>query len=320
MANEYNRASIPEIETTYINKRFMDDLLLATQMVQFCTPADTQGMYKGDTCRWHHFAEWTEDTSVLSDAEATPTTNRLTQSGLVESTDGLMNAYGQYLEVGTFSLETAVVGTLDKIAKRAADAGARSMDRLAIDAAQTSTQIFYAGTTAVATSGDTSTAVAADFNYMSAQLNTVGANGFDHLNGMYGAVVHPIAASQLKGEATTSNGEVTWSDVNKHVSGPQEKIMKGEAGALFNVKIFESPMIETVNISDYENLVLAKDGLGCSTVDGAAEAKAKVIIKRPGPNDTYQPLDTFSTVGWKWAGVFKLLDSDRVIRYWSQKV
>lgn len=315
MANEFNRSSIPELETTYINKRFLDDLLLATQMVQFCTPADSQGKFKGDTVRWHHYIEWTEDTSVLS--ETTVTDNELTTSGLVESTNATMNPYGAWMQVANFTLDTAVVGTLDKISKRAADAGGRALDRLALNAAdegEDSAKTQHYAKQINQVSGAAGTSVAADFNFMTSQFVINGAHGFDHLGGKFGCVVHPTNAAQLKAEASATT--VNWADINKHIAGPQAQVIRGEAGVLFNMQIFESPLIVTgPGEGENFNFALALDGLGCSTVDGSEDARARVIIKKPGPNDTYQPLDTYQTVGWKWAGVFRKLDNKRVIRY-----
>lgn len=316
MAGEFTTVNNPNVETTYINKRFMDDLLLAVQMVQFCTPPDSQGMHVGDTARWLHFPEWTVDKTALSQTD--PADNQVSISGTLgaENVDSALNPYGAYVEAANFALDTAPVGTLDKISKRAADAGARALDELAYDAAATTTIAHYAGQTSVTTSGTATTAVAADFSACNAYFATQGAHGFDHLGGQFGGVLHPNAAGHIMSQAGTTADNVTWAKVNKEVAGKQEKIERGEMGSLFNVRLFSSPVCAT-QAYGYDNIVLAKDGIGCSTIDEGNETKAKVIVKKPGPGDTSQPLDTYQTIGWKWVGTFALLDANRVIKYIS---
>lgn len=323
----------PQVETTFINKVFMEDLLLATQMVQFCTPPDNEPTNLGDTARWLHFPEWTVDTSALSQTAAD---NQINISGTAGATnvDGTMSPYGGYVKVSQFSLSTAPVGTLEKIGKRASDAGSTALDTLAMVQASGTTSTYHCGTGSATLSGINFSSAgtvlkAADIAYTAAYLDTKGCTGFDHLNGMYGGVFHPSAGSHLRAEAATSAGNVTWSEVNKHVAGAmgQEKIMKGDLGALFNVKLFTSPHCYTGSYGPsaapttaaYTGWVLAKDGIGCTQIDGDGPGRAQVILKAPGPGDTSQPLDTYNTVGWRWFGVFKLLDSNRVIRVISKQ-
>lgn len=323
----------PQAEVTYINKRFMEDLLLAVQMVQFCTKPDSQGRHSGDTARWLQFPEWTVDVTAIDQTAAADNQVDISGTAGVINVDSTMSPYGAYVEVSQFALDTMPVQTMDKIAKRAADAGAAALDTLAmvqvsgIAVADTS---YICGTGSAKLSGINFTAngtvlKAADLSYVAAIMDDKGNTGFDHLGGMYGGVFHPSAGAQLRAQAGATTNEVTWADVNKHVAGPQQQITRGDLGALFGIKLFTSPYcyedpawdridgISEAASKAYIGVVLAKDGLGCSEVRGEGDARAKVLIKTPGPHTVSQPLDTYNTVAWQWSGTFKLLDSNRVI-------
>jgi hypothetical protein len=317
---------------TYINKRFMEDLLLAVQMVQFCTKPDAQGKNQGESVRWLAFPEWTVDVTAID--QTTGVDNQVNISGTagITNVDATMAPYGAHVQMSQFGLDVMPVGTMDRIAKRAADAGAAALDTLAMVQASGTTSTYHCGTGSAALSGnnfsDSGTVLkAVDLSYVAAILDDKGNTGFDHLGGQYGGVFHPSAGAHLRAQAGASTNDVTWSEVNKHVIGEQQKIIRGDLGSLFGVKLFTSPYCyegaygpkAAANTSAYTGFVLAKDGLGASEVQGGGGATARVIIKTPGPNTVSQPLDTQNTIAWAWAGAFKLLDSNRLIRVISDQ-
>jgi N4-gp56 family major capsid protein len=330
--SSFTSVNNPQAEVTYINKRFMEDLLLAVQMVQFASKPDAQGRHAGDTVRWLQFPEWTVDVTAIDQTAAADNQVNISGTAGVVNVDKQMNPYGAYVEVSQFALDTMPVGTMDKIAKRAADGGAAALDTLAMVECSGTTSTYHAGTGSAALSGinfsDSGTVLKAeDLSYCAAILDDLGNTGFEHLGGMYGAVFHPSAGAHLRAQAGASTNDVTWADVNKHVAGPQGQITRGDLGALFGIKLFTSPYCfegaygpkADTNTSAYTGFVLAKDGLGASEIRGEGDARAKVLIKTPGPNTVSQPLDTYNTVAWQWSGCFKLLDSNRVIRVISDQ-
>jgi N4-gp56 family major capsid protein len=326
-------ANNPNLETTIINKRFMSDLTLQLQTAQFCSPPDTQALYQGDTVRWLHFPEWTVDKTALS--QTTVTDNNVSISGALGTDDGTgaqsveatMAPYGAYVQLSNFLIDTAPVGMMRKTAKRAADAGARALDELAYAQGILSSVTHKADqdTVGQGTMGSSAdTARARDFAAMRAYFVASGVQGFDFIDGEYGSVIHPEASKHLQTETSTSG--IVWADVNKYIPGMdgQKKILKGENGTLSNIRIFESPIVAASSVNSvnaYKNLVLGHDGLGCTQIRAANKnartAGARVLIKRAADSGTYQPTETFDTVAWKWVGAFKLLDSKRVILYYS---
>lgn len=328
-------ANNPNVETTILNKRFMSDLTLQLQTVQFCSPPDNQALYQGDTVRWLHLPEWTVDKTVLS--QTTVTDNKVSISGALGVDDGLgmqsveavMAPYGAYIEASNFMIDTAPVGLLRKIAKRASDAGARALDELAFAQAAASTTTMKAGQDlgvgqGTLTAERDSTCRAQDFASMKAYFVSSGVVGFPHIGGQFGAVLNPAASKHLQTESTTSG--LVWSDINKYVLGSdgQQKLLNGEAGSLSNIRIFESPIVTATSVDSvnaYNNIVLGHDGLGCTQIKpagaNARSAGARVLVKKASDSGTYQPTETFDTVAWKWVGAFKLLASKRVIRYYS---
>jgi N4-gp56 family major capsid protein len=68
----------------------------------------------------------------------------------------------------------------------------------------------------------------------------------------------------------------------------------------------------------YSNLILGKEAFGVTRLSGAGNIlKPGIIIKNPGPQDTSNPLNRFSTVGWVLPFVPKALNPLFAVQMWS---
>ena len=87
----------------------------------------------------------------------------------------------------------------------------------------------------------------------------------------------------------------------------------GQVGTLHGVRFVETnnEVTESSTTTVYHTYVFGKNAYGMLSLEGQPESR--IIIKTPGPNDTSNPLNMYSTVGWKAYFVAKVLNSDWVI-------
>lgn len=106
-------------------------------------------------------------------------------------------------------------------------------------------------------------------------------------------------------------GDSEWLDAHRYVT--PENIKNGEIGRLHGVKFFETnnEMVSadagSGNVDVYTTFIFGKNAYG--TVDLAGQGGPRVIVKNPSKGDTSNPLDLYSTVGWKAHFVAKVLNS-----------
>lgn len=125
--------------------------------------------------------------------------------------------------------------------------------------------------------------------------------------GAFKAIVHTNVASIMRGHPTLKSFMV-----NNNASPGW--ISKGdtEAGHFMRIEgvdIYETNTVDTgscrtakqAGVSTvYPMMIFGRGAYGRTEISNAAYAKAmSIIVKNPGPNDTSNPLNLYSTVGWK---------------------
>jgi N4-gp56 family major capsid protein len=315
-----------EVQNEYIERRFLEFLKPQLQFFKFAQEGDVpQGM--GDFIRWLDFPKMVVDTTSLS--ETTASDNEIS-TYTATAVSGQILPYGQWLKVSEQQAKTAVVGTLDAISSRLSELGARTVDTLLLNAAATGTKYFKEGQVASQTGFVTATDTlkAVTFSYINAELQALGVGGHASEGGQYAAILSPVQIAELQAQPATNN-VVTWSEINKYNPGrdAQGKLMTADAGSLFNVALKASPLIAKAGfietsgthsspstLSGYIGYVIGKDALGRA---GIGDMQPSIIVKKPGAQDTSQPLNTFWTYGVKFRAAHQLLDDDRIMQIHS---
>ena len=134
------------------------------------------------------------------------------------------------------------------------------------------------------------------------------------INGDYILLMDPHSADQLKAETATGG----WLDVHKYAQ-PGE-IYSGEVGRLFGFRVIEvgthgtahdgsvyvgsSQSTSATSVCAVYNLAFGQGFFGVTEVDGGV----KTYVKTENPYDKSDPLNQFSTVGYKWTGTAKILN------------
>lgn len=120
----------------------------------------------------------------------------------------------------------------------------------------------------------------------------------------YRAIIPTSVLADLRGDSE-------WLDARKYVN--PEEILSDEAGRLHGVRFIETnnEMVAadagSGNVDVYTTFIFGANAYG--TVDIAGQQGPRVIVKNPNGNDTSNPLDLYSTVGWKALFVAKVLNS-----------
>jgi N4-gp56 family major capsid protein len=130
---------------------------------------------------------------------------------------------------------------------------------------------------------------------------------------MYRAIIGPDTAMDLMG-----NSE--WLDAHRYTNA--DAIKRGVVGKLHGVEFVETndqsftlsagfSTSANVVATVYDNFFFGKEAYGVVNL-GSIRAP-KVYVKTPGANSTDNPIDQFSTVGWKMPFVAKVLNADWII-------
>lgn len=121
-------------------------------------------------------------------------------------------------------------------------------------------------------------------------------------------IIHPDLTNQLRGTSA-------FRDIMKYTPDMVKRVVRGEVGELEGVRFIESTAIPWCNVTNakmsahgggryYFSFLFGKGGYGVTELEGGV----KVIVKNPGPQDTSNPLNLYSTVGYRIIATAKILN------------
>lgn len=132
-------------------------------------------------------------------------------------------------------------------------------------------------------------------------------------SGLFRGIIGPANSYDLFG-----NSE--WLDAHRYTTS--DAIERGVVGKLHGVEFVETNnqyvtlsggfSTSTTNVANvYETYIFGKNAYG--VVNLGSITAPTVIVKNPGPNDTSNPLNMFSTVGWKMPFAVKTLNGNWIV-------
>lgn len=252
----------------------------------------------GKTVYWNRFAPLAVATTPLTEA-AVPTAVDMT-SNIISAT---IAEYGSYVKVGSlFEMTSIDVNLKEHVEVMGQNAG-ETVDTLIKNV------LNGGGTTQLAGGKSNITAVAATDILNGAEVRksrrTLMVNKAQQFeNALFKAIVPTSAAYDLMG-----NSE--WLNARQYVD--PANILNGQLGKLYGVEFFETNNEQTTasTVTVYTTFVFGKNAYGTVAL-GSAPGK-RIYVKTPGPSDTSNPVDTWSTVGWKDQFAAQVLNSTWLI-------
>ena len=225
--------------------------------------------------------------------------------------------YGEFSKVSDLLEMTAIDPVLSNLSERFGAAAASTIEALNVAELDSEAADQFAGGAAGVGS------VAAGDNLSHIELIKAMVSQKEdfikpHESGQYVAVIHPKAEFDLLSDTAVGS----FQDINKYVGGPdgQRKLLNGEIGRMYGMRILVSDYMSTDagagagGIDVHSSYLIGEEAFGTVWLGpGSVSMKIKPVSSM----DKNDPLDQFSTVGYKLMGyVAKYLDSGskRVIR------
>lgn len=288
---------LTQLMSIYYDKVFLDRAELDIKF-DYGAQKKTMPMNSGKTVYFNRFSPLAVSTTPLT--EGTNPSSVDMSSTIVSAT---VAEYGTYTVVSSLFNMTSIDTNLKEHVEVMGQNANETLDTLIAMA-------LSAGATAQIVSGKALTAVAATDTLTGAEIRkaarTIRKNkGKVFEDGFLRGIIPTSASYDLRGNSD-------WLAANTYVS--TEFYKNGQVGALHGVRFVESNLevTEASTVTIYDTFVFAKNAYG--TINLAGQLDSRIYVKTPGSNDTSNPLDLYSTVGWKASFVAKVLNANWLIK------
>lgn len=291
---------LSEHMSIYYDKRFLDraKLMLRYDVGAVVKPLPQNS---GKTVYWNRMTPLAVATTPLT--EATNPSDVDMSSTIVSAT---VAEYGNWTKVGSLYETTSIdVGLREHVDVHAQNGGETidTLIRNELDGGGTEQIVSSLALTAV-----TATDTIDGFEVRNANLTLKKNKAIPFENGYFRSVVPVSVAQDLRGDSE-------WLDAYRYTN--TENIQNGLLGRLHGIEFFETNN-EVVdanagsgNVDVYTTFIFGANAYG--TVDIGTMTEPMIIYKRPDSSDTSNPLNMFSTVGWKANFAVKVLNSDWLV-------
>lgn len=292
---------LSNLMSTYYDKRFLER---AKEMVVYDIGADVKRLplNEGKTVVWNRFSPLAKATTPLTEA---------TNPSAVDMTSTQVSAavaeYGNYTKVGTlFEVTSIDVGLREHVDTHAQNA-AETIDELILN------ELDGGGTAQIVNDVAATSAIASSDTLDGAEVREAVsdlklAKAMPFANNYYRAIIPVSVAYDLRGDSE-------WLDAYRYTDA--DNIRNGLVGKLHGVEFYETNNEAVTadagsgNVDVYKTFVFGQHAYG--VVDLAGQGKPIIYVKRPNANDTSNPLDLYSTIGWKSHFATKVLNSSWLI-------
>ena len=295
-------STLTGLMSTYYDKKF---LKRAKEMQTYDVGAQVRSIPSndGNTVYFTRFSPLAKATTALTEA-----TNPSFVDMSTTTVSATVAEYGSAVKVGTLfeltSIDTRLAEHIDVIAQNAGE----TVDELilaALDDNGTTQNVNSAALTAIATSD------IIDGSEIRKAVRTLKLNKAPKFaDGSYKAIIPVSVVHDLRGDSE-------WLDAHRYV-GNADAIRNGEIGMLHGVKFYETNNEQVDadagagNVDVYSTFVFGSDAYGI--VDIAGTSTPKVYVKTPSGSSTDNPIDMYSTIGWKVHFAAKVLNSDWIVQ------
>ena len=296
--NETLTSSITELIMSYYDRLLLEKLRANLVMYQF---ADKKKLPKnsGTTITWSRYTDFSASSALT---EGTVPAAQVTSASNISAT---IEQYGDYVQPSDLLVMTAIDNQIESILDLLGYQAALTIDtRIRNGVLGTSSvpsgaklplQYWHSGTSSgyVGTLSSVLGDMTMDTNNIrEAAFNLRRLNVRPFEDGCFVAVAHPNVIKDIESDSN-------WQTWNQYIA--KETMWKGEVGKIYGVRIVESTnMYSTTSgagasTTAYFTPVFGKGCYAVTELDGGV----KTFVKTPNSYDMSNPLDQYSTVGYK---------------------
>lgn len=273
---------------TYYDRVFLDRAM-AARKYDFLAIKKTIPKNSGKVVYFTRYTPFVVDTTAITEG-VNPTEVNSTAATVIATAA----IYGAYERVSTFFELTSIDAGLKEHVSNFGQFAGEKMDYIL-------GSVICAGATMQCAASKQLTAIGATDILTVAELRRAVKTLFDNKapkweNGNYRAVVSSQGGYELRGDTTAGN----WINIGLYNSKDNAEMLKnGQIGSLYSVDIVETNVnfTRSSTVTLYSNFVAGKGAI--AEVDVAGSGNARIFVKRSNENDTSNPLDLYSVVGWK---------------------
>lgn len=256
----------------------------------------------GTLMKWRRLNKLTAITTPLTEntnpSETTVGTSEVTVEPLT---------YGQFVKTSKELQWKSINPIMDEITDELSDNAALSYDTIVRAALSGNfTDQFAGGAVSEVTVADTSVLNAAEIRKAIYSLRKNNVPGFQ--GNMYKALIHPAGHFDLQSDTAAGS----WLETSKYIKN--DEILRGEVGALYGTRFVVSTNAGSgtgATDETFHAYVFGRDAYAVSELSGQG---MEMIRKESGPQDTSNPLNMFSTIGWKFVLAAKVLQTVRAVQ------
>jgi hypothetical protein len=264
----YSTAANADALTTWLNKKFISDLMFRCQYQPFTEKA----IIPPGSGQVGRFLAWNLPSAGTALTEGTNSEGEVTFTG--QKTDITVKEWGQHVKTNELMMYAAVKGAREKLSKRLLDGAELTIDTMIQAQAAlpgTGTGLYSnvsaagATTTAPATVGTGNAAALITAKRLLLDAKGKGFEGVrGHTDGEFAAILSTRFEQDMVQEVST--GKITWSDMVKNVPGRlgQEKMIRGYLGSVYGVACYvtqNNAQLTLTSLCDV-NVVMSDGGIG----------------------------------------------------------
>jgi N4-gp56 family major capsid protein len=253
----------------------------------------------GVSVKWNRFTPLAVATTALTEGSTNPTPKDM--STTVVSTT--MATYGNYTAVSDlFNLTSLDVNLKEHVEVHGQNCGETLDTLIRNELSAGGTTQFANGKADMTSLLSTDTLTGAEIRKAVRILKLAKAQRFD--NGYFRGIIQPNCSYDLFGNTEWLNSISIYTDPTQ--------LKAGIVGKLHGVEFVEtnngaSGASGSLSTTIYDTYIFGKNAYG--TVSLENQPGNRIYVKTPGPQDTSNPLDIYSTVGWKAYFAVKTLNS-----------
>lgn len=265
----------------------------------------------GTMIKWTRLNKLTASTTPLTENTNPSAQNVGTTQISVEPA-----TYGAWVQVSAELNLKSINPIVEEILDELADQAALSYDTIVFNALHTNFTNQFAGGAANEGALVAANVInASELRHATYKLRNVTVNGVfagvpGYEGNLYKTVIHPAQEFDLLSDSATGS----FVDVTKYKM--PDGLLKGEIGMLYGQRIIVSPNLQTGTgsggITTYRAFVFGRQAYGTTELSGQG---IRTIRQPAGSN--FDPLEMFTTLGWKFMMAAKVLHSVRAVEIYS---